>query len=236
MKAILIVPCLILSLNAWAGELPAEASAVLLETQGKSVAAPVVEAVKADAPPATATAAAPASEVALVVPVAKTAASEKLPENEIPLNFDSKKAGASAADSPWMRLIFGAAVAGLMAAGAWFLTRRMAKPGQRKSGPQIKVLNQHWLGPKKSLAIIHVAGESILIGVTEQNISLIKSLSLIDDEVPVEVPTHFAKSLQNAEAAAPIEAEDEVEDFTISGLNQIKDVVGRRLRNMRTLG
>ena len=47
------------------------------------------------------------------------------------------------------------------------------------------------------MAIIRVAGESILIGVTDSHISMIKSLSLIDDEVPSEVPQKFAEVMSS---------------------------------------
>ena len=94
---------------------------------------------------------------------------------------------------------------------------------------QIKVLSQHYLGPKKSLVIVRVAGESILVGVTDSNISMIKSLALIDDEVPVETPKNFADAL-NSEKAPMMKlskaasstvgmSQDELEEeFSFSGL------------------
>ena len=58
-------------------------------------------------------------------------------------------------------------------------------------GTKIQVLSTHYLGPKKSLSIVQVAGESLLLGVTDQNINMIKTLSLIDDEVPATTPNNF---------------------------------------------
>jgi flagellar protein FliO/FliZ len=46
----------------------------------------------------------------------------------------------------------------------------------------MKIMTQFHLGPKKSVIIIRVAGEFLLLGVTDHSINLIKTLSLIDDE------------------------------------------------------
>ncbi len=109
---------------------------------------------------------------------------------------------------------------------------------------QIKVLSQHYLGPKKSLAIVHVAGESILIGVTDQNISMIKSLSLIDDEVPANLPNTFGQTLavtENAAAATPVNAVGATaekakpyeldEEFSFSN---VTDSVSKKIKSMRS--
>lgn len=53
---------------------------------------------------------------------------------------------------------------------------------------QMKILSQFHLSPRKSLAVVQVAGESILLGVTEHHISMIKSLSLMDEDFDGEVP------------------------------------------------
>ncbi|MBX2987604.1 MAG: flagellar biosynthetic protein FliO [Bdellovibrionaceae bacterium] len=195
--------------------LPAEAKEVLAETQGVIVAA--------ETPVET-----PAPETA-------TAKKEDLKESEIPLNLE-KRQSVAAEGSPLLRFAFGLVVLGLMAGGAYVWMRRKARPGPRQNAPQIKVLTQHWLGQKKSLAIVRVAGESILIGVTDQNISMIKSLSLLDDEVPEEAPTQFNSVLGQAQMRGErAEEPTDGEEFQMSGLNQIKDVVSRRLKGMRSL-
>ena len=86
---------------------------------------------------------------------------------------------------------------------------------------------------------MRVAGESILIGITEQNINMLKSLSLLDDEVPEEAPSHFsnvmgalgATSSKSSIAEADSDEEDG-EDFSFGG---IKDIVSKRLKGMRNL-
>ncbi|WP_413558706.1 FliO/MopB family protein [Bdellovibrio sp. HCB209] len=191
------------------------------------------------------------------VPTEETAkdavASKDLPkvdnrkESEIPLNLDKQKT-ANADGSGWFRILLTLSILGLVASGAFFFMRKYNRPTERKHQTQIKVLQQHYLGPKKSLAIVRVAGESILIGITDQNISMIKSLSLLDDEVPEEAPKSFGKVMgsfdedetTNEEPAARVSFNtrsketpknlDADEEFAISG---IKDIVSKRLKGMR---
>ena len=101
----------------------------------------------------------------------------------------------------------------------------MKKSKRPDSNKKIKILTQHHLGPKKSLAIIRVAGESLLIGVTDHSINLIKPLSLLDEEVPLETSSQFSVSLGNATGSPN-------EDFSVKG---IKDIVANRLKGMKEL-
>nr|BFD64230.1 hypothetical protein BdHM001_29110 [Bdellovibrio sp. HM001]BFD68424.1 hypothetical protein HAGR004_34460 [Bdellovibrio sp. HAGR004] len=167
-------------------------------------------------------------------------------ESEILLNLESKKT-ASNEGSGVFRILFTLSLLGIVGTGAYFFLKKYKIPRAMKHQTQIKVLQQHYLGPKKSLAIVRVAGESILIGVTDHNISMIKSLSLLDDEVPEEAPQSFGKVLgQSAQDADFDETAEEVpaprkrsakdmdldEEFAISG---IKDIVSKRLKGMRSL-
>lgn len=146
--------------------------------------------------PAPAVIAAPTTAVAIEKAAVKKS---DLKENEIMVNTQVHK--ASGGDSFWGRAFGAFAILGAMIFGAWLLIRRTkGKNSFLKQAPQIKVLGQHHLGPRKSLAIIRVAGESILIGVTDHNISMIKSLSLLDEEVPHDVPTSFDHILGGASA------------------------------------
>lgn len=170
-------------------------------------------------------------------------------ESEIPLNLEAHKK-ASSENGSLFRILFTLSMLGLVVTGAYFFLRKYSVPKDRKHQTQIKVLQQHYLGPKKSLAIVRVAGESILIGVTDHNISMIKSLSLLDDEIPEEAPKSFDKVLdkgnwdsksefdsreENEISARPKRRAKELdadEEFTISG---IKDIVSKRLKGMRSL-
>lgn len=170
-------------------------------------------------------------------------------ESEILLNLESNKKAASEGGGVF-RILFTLSMLGVVGTGAFFFLRKYKVPKAMKHQTQIKVLQQHYLGPKKSLAIVRVAGESILIGVTDHNISMIKSLSLLDDEVPEEAPQSFGKVLGQSnsknvdfdDAAADEEAPaprnkrsakdlDLDEEFAISG---IKDIVSKRLKGMRS--
>lgn len=156
-------------------------------------------------------------------------------ENEIPLQLEQNKKDTQDGGSLF-RILFSFSILGLLMTGAYYFFKNKVKTGQDIKKTQIRVLTQHYLGPKKSLAIIRVAGESILIGVTDNNINLIKSLSLLDEELPEETPHNFAKVIgklnQQDFAEDVVNAADEVDEFSIKG---VKDVVTKKLKNMRNL-
>lgn len=176
-----------------------------------------------------------AGEGTLLSPVATApeASKETPKESDIALNLDKEKKH-SENDSSVFRVLFSLVILGVVGVGAFFCLRKYAIPKAMKSQTQIKVLQQHYLGPKKSLAIIRVAGESILIGVTDTNISMIKSLSLLDDEVPEETPQNFAGAMRSLESPTPgaSHGAQDGEDFSFGS---IKDVVAKRLKGMRSL-
>lgn len=159
-------------------------------------------------------------------------AAAALPEDQIPLKIDAQiKAVDSSVNTSKMVISFG--VVALMLGAAYYFIRKYSTANKvgPKSNMQIKVLSQHYLGPKKSLAIIRVAGESILIGVTDQNISMIKALSLMDDELPQVLPKNFEESLTEKNEMMS-EAEGLEDDFTFAGL---KTTVSQKLKSMRSL-
>ncbi len=181
------------------------------------------------------------SILTFLVAVPATLASETRAENEIPLKI-AETANAAAQTGQSGKLILTLLVLVGMFAAAYYLIKKYAYSNKiNKSNMQIKVLSQHHLGAKKSLAIIRVAGESILIGVTDQNISMIKSLALIDDEIPAEISQKpFATNLTDLETTSEAQQlndmaqinEQEIEDeFSFSGL---KTNVSKKLKSMRT--
>jgi flagellar protein FliO/FliZ len=202
------------------------------EVQSESLAA--TTAVASPATAETAAVAAPAS---------------KLPEDQIPLTIEATKKPVESGSTTAKALISMAIVLILTGTGYYFVRRYKFSNKINKSNMQIKVLSQHYLGPKKSLAIIHVAGESILVGVTDHNISMIKSLSLIDDEVPANLPNTFGQTLSNVDAGTvpatgkavanqahaqtpaaslPVELDEEF-SFT-----NVTETVSKKLRSMRS--
>ena len=158
---------------------------------------------------------------------------DSLAEDQIPLKID---AGVKATDSQSQagKLVLTLAVlVGMLGTGFYFIRKYSFSNKESKSNIKIKILTQHHLGPKKTLAVVRVAGESILIGVTDQNISMIKSLSLIDDEIPVESgPEHFEQALSgNHQNHLSQEMNTDLEDdFSFSG---IKSSVTQKLKSMR---
>jgi flagellar protein FliO/FliZ len=152
-------------------------------------------------------------------------------EDQIPLKIEQQvRASDTSANST--KMVLSLAVVGLMLGAAYYFIRKygIANKIPAKSNMQIKVLSQHYLGPKKSLVIVRVAGESILIGVTENNISMIKALSLLDDELPQVLPKNFEDSLNQTSQRA--DQNDEVDDdFSFSGL---KLSVSEKLKSMRS--
>ncbi len=165
-----------------------------------------------------------------------TISKASLDESEIPLHIDlTKKTAETTSTSSRLFLTFFILLS--IIGVSYYLVRKYKLSNHiNKSNKQIKIISQHYLGPKKSLAIIHVAGESMLIGITDSNISMIKSLSLIDDEVPVEVPKSFATTLDSKNqppagaTARETNFEELDEEFSFSG---IKDTVSKKIKSMR---
>mgnify|MGYP006257219853 CR=1 FL=1 len=74
-------------------------------------------------------------------------------ESEIMLNLDGGKKAASDGTG-WFRILLTLSMLGVVATGAYIFIKKQAVPKDRKHQTQIKVLQQHYLGPKKSLAIV----------------------------------------------------------------------------------
>lgn len=160
---------------------------------------------------------------------AKDISIKNMNESDIPVHLEAAKKGSSGEGS-FYKILAALGILGIMACGAYFFIRKYKHTtGKNAQATQIKILTQHYLGPKKSLAIIRVAGESILVGITDQNINMIKSLSLLDEEIPEELPKNFGNVFARTQKQNPMAEEDE---FAISG---IKDFVSSKLKNMRSL-
>lgn len=143
-----------------------------------------------------------ATAVAASTTPISAAEAAKLNEDQIPLSIGATKKAAESTSGTTKALMSMMIVLVLIASTYYFVRRYKFSNTINKSNTRIQVLSQHFLGPKKSLAIIHVAGESILVGITDQNISMIKSLSLIDDEVPADTPNSFGQTMAQVETAA----------------------------------
>lgn len=172
---------------------------------------------------------------------------KNMKESEIPL-IGAGKQQKKSESSPWFRLITTIGVLGILFVAARYGLKKYTRRSNNTSknqGTKIRVVTNHHIGPKRSLMIVNVAGESLLLGVTDQNISILKNLSLLEEELPADVPSTFAgainetfvetKNLAAAKAAITAAAEDNEDDFAVQGLAQIKDKVSSRLKNMRQI-
>ncbi|MCB0368258.1 MAG: flagellar biosynthetic protein FliO [Bdellovibrionales bacterium] len=189
---------------------------------------------------------------------AKNALVEKK-ESEIPLNFENKKSPMSE-DKGFFKFILFFSILATMLMGAWILVKRYNTRNISRNHNEIKILAQHYFGPKKSMAVVRVAGESLLVGITDNNINLVKSLSLLDEEIPEVTPREFDKLLTHEEEVkidkldlkTPKDSSkidtynrkavrskapkvDSNEDFNDEDEFSIKDIVSKKLKNMRSL-
>jgi flagellar protein FliO/FliZ len=163
----------------------------------------------------------------------------KLPETEIPVMTESKDKKEASSSGMARVLITLTVLAVALGALTFGLKRWAGRRNPRNQNTKIQILTQHALGPKKALMIVQVAGESLLIGVTDQNISMLKTLSLIDDEIPENMPRNFDSALdeyaeddvpQGRSAKKPSRDRD---DFAMRGLGEIRDTVSSRIKNMK---
>ncbi len=168
------------------------------------------------------------SETPLVVDEAQEV--EKKSEDQILLGLKSDKKKQAAELSPFNKMVM-ALVALLAIAGSLFLMIRKlgAKVGHSEIARNIEILTQKSIGPKKNLMLIRVAGETILLGVTDSNITPIRTLSLLEDELPQFVAPQFSKQLKNKIEETRITDDiEEVDGYAVSRLDDVKSAVKKR--------
>lgn len=143
-------------------------------------------------------------------------------ETQIPLKISTEKKEITESTS-LSQVMLAASIVITLLMGGFFFIKKYSVRNRMNTQHQIKVLSVHHLGPKKSLSIIRVAGESILIGVTDHNISMIKSLSLLDEDLPQDMPQKFDQAMFQVEKKND-------DEFTIRG---IQDHVKSKLKDMK---
>ena len=150
-------------------------------------------------------------------------------ENATPLTLSAKTAQSD--NSLYTKMIIVIAAITVVGGATFVGVKKFSKANVgNKNKARINVVSQHALGSKKSLVIVHVAGESMLLGITENNISLIKSLSLIDDEVPEALPSNFSRALREVD-----QLEAGQDEFAAGHLNDLRGLVSGKLKGMRHL-
>jgi len=172
-------------------------------------------------------------------------------ESEIPIALKASKKASEDKMKPLHKMVAALGTLILFALVLFYFIHRSGKRAMMSSGARnIKILSQKSIGPKRDLMVIKVAGESVLLGVTDQNINFIKSLSILDDEMPEISPDGFSKQLaqnlvpskelkaskapravnKNAKEADVESEADAVDGYTVSKLSDVRDVVSRRFR------
>jgi flagellar biogenesis protein FliO len=124
-----------------------------------------------------------AGKNAEATPAVTGQALEAKKESEIPVFTKSEKVAKSETSLVW-RLIASMALLGVVGGSMIYATKRYTR--KKNTGGEkvrIEMLHKFSLSPKNSLALVRVAGEVMLIGCTDHNINMIKSVTLIDDEL-----------------------------------------------------
>lgn len=157
----------------------------------------------------------------------------QLDESEIPLAEITTKKQSSSGLSPINKMIISVFGLILMAIGFLAGLKKWGNhTGHKAIASHIKILTQKSIGPKKQLMMIRVAGETILLGVTDHNITPIKTLSLLEDELPNFTEPHFSGHLKTKIEETKISEEaEEVDGFSISRLDDVKSAVSKRYMN-----
>jgi flagellar protein FliO/FliZ len=115
----------------------------------------------------------------------------EIKESDIPVVMSPLKVAKTESSVIWRlvaSMVFLVTVGGILTYAARRWTRKRDKGGKRV---RIEVLHQMHLGPRKSLALVRVSGEVMLVGISDHNINMIKSIALIDDELEETVKGDF---------------------------------------------
>jgi flagellar biogenesis protein FliO len=112
-----------------------------------------------------------------------TAGSFNTSEADIPVAITESQIKKSESAS-WARMIWGGVAFVLFVlAGSFAIKKFRFGNFSKKAAIPIRMVHQFHLAPKRTLAVIEVAGEYLLLGVTDHSINLVKTLSLLDEDI-----------------------------------------------------
>jgi flagellar protein FliO/FliZ len=154
-------------------------------------------------------------------------------EAAIPLKLAADKAQMGEKQNSSAKMTLGFIIVAVLLTGGIFYIRRFA--ANKKSNEtlmQIKVVAQHYLGPKKSVAVIRVAGESLLIGITDNQINLIKGLAVLDDDMTHAANQSVFPKLNTEDTDADAEQMNTAADEEFS-FADLKSTVADKLKSVR---
>ncbi|MBX3022584.1 MAG: flagellar biosynthetic protein FliO [Bdellovibrionales bacterium] len=144
-----------------------------------------------------------ATEAAVATATTEAAQSEtpaitaETKESDIPV-FLSGKTGEKSSSNVLWRLAASLGILAAVGGAFYFLSRRFSRQKDKGgSKARIEIMHQLHLGPRKSVALLRVSGEAFLVGVTDQNINMLKPVTLIDDELENVIGKDFNNFLED---------------------------------------
>lgn len=152
-------------------------------------------------------------------------------ESETPVFKKAEKVNQAEPESTSVKLLMTLGILTAVFGVAFVALKKFSKREQQSADPlRIKVLGQHFLSPKRSLLVVQIAGETLLLGATDQNINLLKNLALLDEDLPTQTPSQFDTTLKDHSMNEDLE-----ENFALQGLTEVRDRVTKKLSEMRNL-
>lgn len=152
-------------------------------------------------------------------------------EANMPLNLSAAKVSEKTETSQ-AKTVLGLVMVLVVLGGVyWFVKKYANNKMPQTSLMQIKVIAQQYLGPKKSIAVIRVAGESMVIGITDNQINLIKSLAVLDDDYSAVARQQESTAVEQTITDEVIEKDSITEDFSFADL---KSTVSNKIKSMRS--
>lgn len=133
-----------------------------------------------------------------------TATSEATPVNametneaQIPVFLSGKSTDKSSGNVLW-RLVASVALLTVVGGALFYATKKYSRTKDKGGNKaRIEIMHQLHMGPRKSVALLRVSGETFLIGVTDHNINMLKSVTLIDDELENVMNKDFNNFLED---------------------------------------
>lgn len=137
------------------------------------------------------------SDTAAAAGATSTPATADAKESDIPV-FLSQKSSGGASSNIALRMVLSFVLLASVGGALWFANRRWGRTRDKGGNKaRIEIMHQLHLGPRKSVALIRVAGEALLIGVTDQNVNMLKPVTLIDDELENAMSKDFNNFLED---------------------------------------
>ena len=150
--------------------------------------------------------------------ISQTSELSELSEAQIPVALTDTQIKKTE-NSPWLRMVWGSAAFVFILIMGWFAIKKFRFANlTKKSAIPMKLVQQFHLAPKRSLVVMEVAGEYLMLGVTDHSINLIKTLSLLDEDLEKQDSSSVFEKVFN-------EKRPEDEEFEIASA---KDLFGFR--------